>query len=327
MVPIYVLVFGPELVNMVVQGFTQAHGIKVLPSNLKNKESSKISEKGPYSQVPPEQVQRNQVKLQTEQQNAHLGAIIGILSLFWAYVGCFSLFWGILSLFWVFLAYFGAYLAYFGCFEPFLELLWVFLTYFGAFGTCQGSFRGCFRLIMASFLDILGLLGPILGCLAYLWTFLAYLGLFWDVFSLLGIIGYFELLQITLSHNWGPRPNFGPFLRVCALISPISVGPGLNLVVLDYFGCIMVPEFVSPVSHPVPGMTRLGVESRASPSRVGTSLDRQSGDSKRSPGSRGGVRSKTPVVYVQGVRTCTPGPSCNAISLPNSQASLTLRHE
>ncbi len=28
------------------------------------------------------------------------------------------------------------------------------------------------------------------------------------------------------------------------------------------------------VSHPVPGMTRLGVESRASPSRVGASLDR-----------------------------------------------------
>ncbi len=28
------------------------------------------------------------------------------------------------------------------------------------------------------------------------------------------------------------------------------------------------------MSHPVPGMTRLGVESRASPSRVGASLDR-----------------------------------------------------
>ena len=48
MVPIYVLDFGSELVNMVVQGFTQAHGTKVLLSNLTNKESVIICGKGPY---------------------------------------------------------------------------------------------------------------------------------------------------------------------------------------------------------------------------------------------------------------------------------------
>ncbi len=36
-VSIYVLDFGLELVNMVIQGFTQAHGTKVFPSNLPNK--------------------------------------------------------------------------------------------------------------------------------------------------------------------------------------------------------------------------------------------------------------------------------------------------
>ena len=48
MVQIYVLDFRPELVNMVVQGFTKAHGTKVLPSNLTNKESIIICGKGPY---------------------------------------------------------------------------------------------------------------------------------------------------------------------------------------------------------------------------------------------------------------------------------------
>ncbi len=37
MVPIYVLVFGSELLNMVIQGFRLAHGTIIPPGNLTNK--------------------------------------------------------------------------------------------------------------------------------------------------------------------------------------------------------------------------------------------------------------------------------------------------
>ena len=37
MVPIYALEFGPELINMVIQGFTLAHGTIIPPGNLTNK--------------------------------------------------------------------------------------------------------------------------------------------------------------------------------------------------------------------------------------------------------------------------------------------------
>ncbi len=50
----------------------------------------------------------------------------------------------------------------------------------------------------------------------------------------------------------------------CALIGELMV----CMSALDVMGGFVV------LSHPVPGMTRLGVESRASPSRVGASLDR-----------------------------------------------------